>query len=61
MNTLSKIATAVLATALLSTAGCGGGSSGNGANPPPPPPPTGGITRIIAQLQKEKRPAAVSL
>ena len=50
MNTLSKIATAVLATALLSTAGCGGGSSGNGANPPPPPPPTGGITRTGVAL-----------
>jgi len=46
MNTYSKIFAAILALAMLSTAGCGGGgSNGGGITPPPPPPPTGGITR----------------
>ena len=50
MKALSRIAIALFATALLSTAGCGGGGGGGAAPPtttPPPssPPPTGGITR----------------
>ena len=45
MNTLPRIIAAFLATAILSTAGCGGGGGGGVAPPPPPPPPTGGITR----------------
>ena len=45
MNTLPRIIAAFLATAILSTAGCGGGGGGGGVTPPPPPPPpTGGIT-----------------
>jgi len=45
MNTYSKIFAAILALAMLFTAGCGGSSSGGGGVTPPPPPPTGGITR----------------
>jgi len=45
MNALPKITIALLATAILSTVGCGGGGSGGGVTPPPPPPPSGGITR----------------
>jgi len=51
MNTLPRIITAFIATAILSTAGCGGGGGGGGDTPPPvtppptTPPPTGGITR----------------
>ena len=46
MKALSRIAIALFATALLSTAGCGGGGGGGAAPPPPPPPPpSGGITR----------------
>jgi hypothetical protein len=44
MNTLPRIIVAILATGILSTAGCGGGGGGGGTPPPPPPPPTGGIT-----------------
>ena len=49
MNTLPRIIVAFLATAILSTAGCGGGGGG-GVTPPPPPPPTGGITRTGVAL-----------
>jgi hypothetical protein len=49
MNILPRIIVAFLATAILSTAGCGGGGGGSsdagGVTPPPTtPPPTGGIT-----------------
>jgi hypothetical protein len=47
MKNLNRIFAAFLATAILSTAGCGGGGGGGGGVTPPPvtPPPTGGITR----------------
>ena len=48
MNTLPRIMVALLATGILSAAGCGGGGGGGGEPPPPPPPPpppTDGITR----------------
>ena len=45
MNTLPRIIAAFIATAILSTAGCGGGGGGDGGGVTPPPPPTGGITR----------------
>jgi len=52
MNALPRIIAAFIATAILSTAGCGGGGGGGGGVTPPPttpppttPPPTGGITR----------------
>lgn len=48
MNSLPRTIVAFLATAILSTAGCGGGGGGSdgGVTPPPvTPPPSGGITR----------------
>lgn len=45
MNALSRIIVALLATAILGTAGCGSSSGGDGGVTPPPSPPTGGITR----------------
>jgi len=57
MNTLPRIIAAFIATAILSTAGCGGGGGGGGGVTPPPttpppttPPPTGGITRTGVAL-----------
>ena len=45
MNALQRNATALLTTAILGAAGCGGSSGSDGAVTSPTPPPTGGITR----------------